>query len=63
MFFFSCPACSSRISMCHGQNAPVVSHCPECHITLAFVKEQRTLLDKIKDAWTPIDLILSVNDA
>ncbi len=62
MFFFSCPACSTRIAMCYGKNAPVVTHCPECSITLAFIREHRTLLDKIKDAWTPVDLITSVND-
>lgn len=63
MFFFSCPACSSRISMCCGKAAPIISHCPECKITLAFIREQRTLLDKIRDSWTPIDLISAVNDA
>lgn len=63
MFFFACPACQCRIVLCHGSAAPVISHCPECHIMLAFIKEKRSLLDKIKDAWTPLDLIASVNDA
>ena len=62
MFFFACPACSSRIVMCAGKVAPVVTRCPECSVLLAFIHEQRTLLDKIKDAWTPSDLIRAAND-
>ena len=62
MFFYNCPACSSRIAMCVGRSAPVVSRCPECSVLLAFLHEQRTLLDKIKDAWTPSDLIRATSD-
>ena len=62
MFSFACPACSSRIVMCVGKNVPVVSRCPGCSVLLAFIHEQRSLLDKIRDAWTPTDLVKSVND-
>lgn len=63
MFFFACPACSCRISVCHGGNIVLTSRCPSCNILIAFVREQRTLLDKIKDSWTPTDLLLSIKEA
>jgi len=62
MLFFACPACSSRITICYGKNAPVVSRCPQCSILLAFVHQERTLLDKIRDSWTPFDLIKAVHE-
>ena len=64
MYFFSCNICASRGAMCYG-NASIPQqgiNCPRCFKPLTSVREQRNLLDKIKDAWTPTELVEAIND-
>lgn len=63
MYFFSCNICASRGAMCCGPITPQQGvRCPRCFEPLTSVRVTRTLMDKIKDAWTPADLLEAIDD-
>jgi hypothetical protein len=63
MYFFSCNVCACRGAMCWGSFAPQLDiKCPKCSEPLASLKRRRTLIDKIRDAWTPSELVEATNN-
>lgn len=61
MFFFECPSCSNRVALCASM-PPKTYKCPSCSIAIAFVYTTRSLVEKIKDAYTPSDLIQTIKE-